>query len=114
MVRVCRWWSCRNRLQVCEMLMRGTLCNRLTAQHNSRNAAHLGGATVSSSQCQAALSSPNFYGTTEYIEQLVWQTLVVLGGALILVVQLPRRSPIMLSGTRQLHHKDHMGLLNRV
>ena len=53
MVRVCRWWS---RLQVCEMLMRGSLCNRLTAQHNSRNAADLGGATVSSSQCQAALS----------------------------------------------------------
>ena len=62
----CTGSSCSNQLQVREYLTRASLCNRLTAQHNSKNAAYLGGATVSSSQCQAALNAPAFYGTTEW------------------------------------------------
>lgn len=61
------WWkTCTNNIQVRETLTQATLCNRLTDQHNTNNAAYIGGASVSSSECQAALNGPALYGIPEW------------------------------------------------
>ena len=67
LVTICGgWWGCTDHLQVYETLTRQELCDRLTNQHNTNNALYLGGATVSSSECQAALLAPLFYTATEW------------------------------------------------
>ena len=69
LVRSCTgWWSWRrcNYLQVRETLTRATLCNRLTAQHNTKNAPYIGRASVTSLECQSALLGPAIYGIPEW------------------------------------------------
>ena len=61
LVTVCSgWWGCSSTLQIRETLTRATLCNRLTAQHNTKNAPYIG-ASVTSSECQSALLGPATY-----------------------------------------------------
>ena len=67
LVTVCSsWWGCSSTLQIRETLTRATLCNRLTAQHNTKNAPYIGGASVTSSECQSALLGPAIYGIPQW------------------------------------------------
>ena len=66
-VTVCSgWWGCTSSLQICETIRRQTLCDRLTAQHYSNNAAYLGGTAILPSECQTALLTPSSYGIPEW------------------------------------------------
>ena len=67
LVTVCSgWWGCSSTLQIRETLTCATLCNRLTAQHNTKNAPYIGGASVTSSECQSALLGPAIYGIPQW------------------------------------------------
>ena len=53
-------------LQVYETVTQQELCDRLTDQHNTKNAVYLDGAMVDSSECLTALSNPLFYAAAEW------------------------------------------------
>ena len=63
------WWSgCTYYLKVRDVLTKASICNKLTAQHNSHNAAYIDGVTISSTQCVAAMTAPKFYNAENWNE----------------------------------------------
>ena len=53
-------------LQIRETLTQQALCERLTEQHNTHNAGHLGGSMVTVTECDNAFDSPLFYAPNRW------------------------------------------------
>ena len=58
--------GCTISLQIRETLTQQALCERLTEQHNTHNAGHLGASMVTVTECDNAFESPLFYAPNSW------------------------------------------------
>ena len=58
--------SCTPLLQTREIQTRAEMCDKLTTQHNNHAASFLNSITITSLECQAALSNPDMYKAAEW------------------------------------------------
>ena len=58
--------GCTPLLQTREIQTRAEMCDKLTTQHNNHAASFLNGITITSLECQAALSNPDMYKAAEW------------------------------------------------
>ena len=67
--------GCTPLLQTREIQTRAEMCDKLTTQHNNHAASFLNGVTITSLECQAALSNPDMYKAAEWQQNTTTQHL---------------------------------------